>query len=180
MASEDVVKRIKDMEVLYRPVGVVHSEHTIQDDTPIQGVFNKSVGTVEVFPEFEEGLTDIESFSHLILLYHFDRATGCELKQKPFLDGQKYRGIFSIRHFNRPNPIGISIVDNLGREGRFVKIGAVDILDGTPLIDIKPYVYRFDHRDEVRSGWVDDQHLDDIAEWNASPKELRKRERINK
>lgn len=180
MVSEENVNCIKEMEFCYTPVGVVHSEHTIQDDTPIQGVFNDSVGTVEVFPEFEDGLEDIESFSHLILLYHFDRATGCELKQKPFLDGEKERGIFSIRHFNRPNPIGISIVDNLGREGRFLKIGAVDILDGTPLLDIKPYVYKFDHRDEVKSGWVDDQHLDDIAEWNASPKGLRDRDRVNK
>ncbi len=180
MASDNVVKRVKEIKLHYSPVGIVHSEHTIQDDTPIQGVFNDSRGTIEVFPEFEEGLTDIESFSHLILLYHFDRATGCDLKQKPFLDGQKDRGIFSIRHYNRPNPIGLSIVDNLGREGRFIKIGAVDILDGTPLLDIKPYVYRFDHRDEVKSGWVDDQHLDDIAEWNASPKALRERERVNK
>lgn len=180
MASDNIAKRVEEMKLIYSPVGIVHSEHTIQEDTPIQGVFNKSIGRVEIFQEFEEGLTDIESFSHLILLYHFDRATGCELKQKPFLDGQKDRGIFSIRHFNRPNPIGISIVDNLGREGRFLEIGAVDILDGTPILDIKPYVYRFDHRDEVKSGWVDDQHLDDIAEWNASPKGLRERERVNR
>ncbi|WP_241648006.1 tRNA (N6-threonylcarbamoyladenosine(37)-N6)-methyltransferase TrmO [Methanoculleus taiwanensis] len=170
---------VKTMEIRYRPIGIVHSEFTEQDETPIQGIFNESVGRVEVFPEYAEGLRDIESFSHIILLYHFDRAGECTLLQKPFLDGEKERGIFAIRHFKRPNPIGISIVRLLGVHGNVLEIKGVDVLDGTPLIDIKPYVYRFDHRDEVRSGWVDDQHIDDIAEWNSTPRALRDRERTN-
>jgi tRNA-Thr(GGU) m(6)t(6)A37 methyltransferase TsaA len=179
MDSDQEKERIRRMEIVYRPIGIIHSEHTDQENTPIQGIFNPSVGTVEVFPEYAAGLKDIERFSHLILLYHFDRATGVNLVQKPFLDVEKERGIFAIRHFNRPNPIGFSIVDLLGVHGTTLEIRGVDVLDGTPLLDIKPYVRQFDHRNEVQSGWVDDQHMDDIAEWNATPKELRDRRRTN-
>ncbi len=164
---------------MYRPIGVIHSEYTEQEETPIQGIFNPSMGEIEVFPEFAAGLADIESFSHLYLLYYFHRATSAKLTQKPFLDGEKERGIFAIRHFNRPNPIGLSIVELVEVRGNILVIRGVDILDGTPLLDIKPYVRQFDHRDEVKSGWVDNQHTDDIAVWNASPRGLRDRGRTN-
>ncbi|MDG6250994.1 tRNA (N6-threonylcarbamoyladenosine(37)-N6)-methyltransferase TrmO [Methanocalculus sp.] len=170
---------IKAMEICYHPIGLIHSEFTNQEETPIQGIFNESIGKVEVFPEYAEGLQEIESFSHLILLYHFHRAQGGPLLQRPFLDVEKARGIFAIRHFNRPNPLGISIVRLLAVEGNILTIKGVDILDKTPLIDIKPYVFQFDNRDEVSSGWVDDQHFDGIAEWNSTPKALRDRKRIN-
>ncbi|MHC1630381.1 MAG: tRNA (N6-threonylcarbamoyladenosine(37)-N6)-methyltransferase TrmO [Methanoculleaceae archaeon] len=166
-------------EIVYHPIGIVHSDHFEQEETPIQGIFNPAMGEVEVFPEFAAGLADIESFSHLYLLYHFHRVTGVNLVQKPFLDGQKDRGIFAIRHFNRPNPIGLSIVELVEVKGTILVIRGVDILNGTPLLDIKPYVRQFDHRDEVKSGWVDHQHTDDIAAWNASPKGLRDRGRTN-
>jgi tRNA (adenine37-N6)-methyltransferase len=179
MSMDSNQREVKDMKITYRPIGIIHSEYTEQENTPIQGIFNTSAGQVEVFSEFAEGLRDIESFSHIILLYHFDRATECSLIQKPFLDVEKERGIFAIRHFNRPNPIGISIVELLGVNGNILEIRGVDILDGTPVLDIKPYVYRFDHRNEVRSGWVDDQHIDDIQGWNSTPKELRNRGRTN-
>ncbi len=167
------------MEIKYRPIGIIHSEHTRQEDTPIQGVFNSSEGEVELFAEYVPGLKDLESFSHIILLYHFHRATGCTLLQKPFLDEEKERGIFSIRHFNRPNPIGISIVELKAIRGNVLEVCGVDVLDKTPLLDIKPYVRQFDHREESKSGWVDKQHIDDIEGWNSTPKELRKRERMN-
>jgi len=179
MVSNERMNEVQNLKITYAPIGIVHSEHTVQEDTPIQGIFNESVGTVELFPEYADGLTDIERFSHLILLYHFDRATGQSLTQKPFLDGTKDRGIFSIRHFNRPNPIGFSIVDLLGVRGNILDVGAVDILDGTPVLDIKPYVYQFDHREDVRNGWVDDQHTDDVAGWNSTPKALRNHGRTN-
>jgi tRNA-Thr(GGU) m(6)t(6)A37 methyltransferase TsaA len=166
-------------EIIYHPIGVIHSEHHEQENTPIQGIFNPSVGYVELFPEFSEGLRDIESFTYLYLLYYFDRATDVSLLQKPFLDGEKERGIFAIRHFNRPNPLGLSIVKLRKVMGNILEVEGVDVLDGTPLIDIKPYVRQFDHRDEVKSGWVDSQHLDDIADWNSTPKELRDRKRSN-
>ena len=158
-------------------MGIVHSEHTEHDNTPVQGIFNPCRGYVEIFPEYEEGLCDIDSFTYLYLLYFFDRATGRNLLQKPFLDGEKDRGIFAIRHFNRPNPIGLSIVHLCRRCKNILEVSGVDILDGTPVLDIKPYVRQFDHREDAKSGWVDNQHTDDIAEWNSTPKELRKRER---
>jgi tRNA-Thr(GGU) m(6)t(6)A37 methyltransferase TsaA len=166
-------------EIIYHPIGVIHSEFTEQENTPIQGIFNDSEGTIELLPEYEEGLREIESFSHLILLYHFDRADGYSLLQRPFLDEQNERGIFAIRHFKRPNPIGISIVKLLGVEGRLLSIQGVDVLDGTPLLDIKPYVFQFDNREEVSSGWVEEQHVEEIADWNCTPKELRDRKRTN-
>lgn len=179
MTGIEKIKIAEKSIITYRPVGIVHSEHTCQDDTPIQGIFNPSRGTVEVFEEFAEGLMDIEQFSHLILLYHFDRSTGCEIVRKPFLDEEKERGIFSIRHFNRPNPIGFSIVDLYSVKGNILEIGAVDILDGTPVLDIKPYVYQFDNRSEVKNGWVDNSHVDEIGDWNKTPKGLRHTERTN-
>ncbi len=173
-------KNWHNKDIVFRPIGVIHSEHHEQENTPIQGVFNPSVGYVELFPEYTEGLRDIESFTYLYLLYCFDRATGVCLLQKPFLDGEKERGIFAIRHFNRPNPLGLSIVKLRNVQGNILEVEGVDVLDGTPLIDIKPYVRQFDHRDEVKSGWVDEKHLDDIAEWNSTPKELRNRDRTNR
>lgn len=175
--APDNGERWKNREIVFHPIGIIHSEHTDHDTTPIQGIFNPSRGSVEVFPEYEQGLCDIESFTYLYLLYYFDRATGKNVLQKPFLDGEKERGIFAIRHFNRPNPIGLSIVRLCRVCGNILDVSGVDVLDGTPLLDIKPYVRQFDHRDEVKSGWVDDQHLDDIAAWNSTPKELRNRKR---
>lgn len=177
MASEDKLNEWKGKDIVYHPIGIIHSEHTDQENTPIQGIFNPSEGEIELYPEYTDGLKDIEKFTHLIILYHFDRATGLKLIREPFLDGENPKGIFAIRHFNRPNPIGFSIVNLLEVKGNRLKISAVDILDGTPLLDIKPYVYRFDHREEVKSGWVDEKHIDDIEEWNATPKGLRDRER---
>lgn len=167
------------MEIVYKPIGIIHSDHIEHENTPIQSVFNAAIGEVEVFPEYAEGLKDIEKFSHIYLLYHFHRSTGCSLTQKPFLDGEKERGIFSIRHFNRPNSIGLSIVELIEVKDNILVVRGIDVLNGTPLLDIKPYVYRFDHRDEVKSGWVDEQHLDDIEEWNSTPRELRNRRRAN-
>jgi len=169
----------KNKEITYRPVGVIHSGHTELENTPIQGIYSTSVGYVEVFPEFAEGLRDIGAFTHIYIIYHFHRAKGRSLLQKPFLDGEKERGIFAIRHFNRPNPIGLSIVRLSRVCGNILEVTGVDILDGTPLLDIKPYVHQFDHRDDVKSGWVDDQHTDDIREWNSTPTELRKRGRTD-
>jgi tRNA-Thr(GGU) m(6)t(6)A37 methyltransferase TsaA len=167
------------MEITYRPIGIIHSEFTCQEETPIQGIFNPSVGIVEVFPEYTDALKDLETFSHIYLIYHFHRAHGVRLTQKPFLDLDKERGIFAIRHFNRPNPIGLSIVELLEMDGNMLTVRGMDILDGTPLLDIKPYVRQFDHRQDVKSGWVDDQHTDDIAAWNSSPRAMRDRGRTN-
>jgi tRNA-Thr(GGU) m(6)t(6)A37 methyltransferase TsaA len=143
------------MEIVYKPIGIIHSPFTEKDQTPIQSAFSKADGTVEVFPEYSEGLRDIEGFSHLILIYHFHHTEECSLTRKPFLDGSRDRGIFAIRHFCRPNPIGISVVELKKVRGNILEVGGIDVLDGTPLLDIKPYVRQFDCRDESRNGWVD-------------------------
>ncbi|MEA1944516.1 MAG: tRNA (N6-threonylcarbamoyladenosine(37)-N6)-methyltransferase TrmO [Euryarchaeota archaeon] len=151
-------------DITYIPIGVIHSRFTNPADTPIQGAFADGArGEVEVFPEYAAGLKDIGGFSHLILIYHFHLANGYSLISKPFI-GDKEKGIFSIRHPNRPNPIGVSIVRLDNVRGNILEISDVDILDGTPLLDIKPFVHQFDHRVDIKSGWVDDQHIDEIAD----------------
>ncbi|MEA1909070.1 MAG: tRNA (N6-threonylcarbamoyladenosine(37)-N6)-methyltransferase TrmO [Euryarchaeota archaeon] len=157
--------------IIHTPIGVIHSQFTDPDDTPIQGVFADGArGEVEVFLEYADGLKDISGFSHLILLYHFHLADGYSLISKPFMEDTE-KGIFSIRHPRRPNPIGISIVRLEHVRGNILEICDVDILNGTPLLDIKPFVHQFDHRADIQSGWVDDQHIDDIGD--KTPRSLR-------
>ena len=140
-------------EIVYKPIGVIHTQLRHKEDAPIQGVFAPdNRGEVEIFAEYAEGLKDLEGFSHLFLLYHFHLADGRSLTAKPFLDKEK-RGIFSIRHYNRPNPIGISVVRLHRVRENVLDIGEVDILDGTPLLDIKPYVPEFDERLVDGIGW---------------------------
>ena len=141
--------------VTYEPIGIIHTPFRDKASTPIQGVFNPdSTGEVEVFPQYVDGLKDITGFSHLILIYHFHLSEGYSLITRPFLDNEG-KGIFSIRHFNRPNPIGISVVRLDQVKSNILTIGEVDILDGTPLLDIKPYMPDFDNRHDVRKGWYE-------------------------
>ncbi|HTX44619.1 MAG TPA: tRNA (N6-threonylcarbamoyladenosine(37)-N6)-methyltransferase TrmO [Methanocella sp.] len=160
------------MEVSLKVIGIIRSPFKEKDRTPIQGVYSDTPGTAEVYPEYAEGLVDLEGFSHVYLIYYFDRAEGASLKQKPFLDGSKERGIFATRHFNRPNPIGLSIVGLKAVRGNVLDISSVDVLDGTPLLDIKPYVAEFDRREGVRCGWYD--ALDDHSARVHTPEGLRR------
>ncbi len=160
------------MEFTFKAIGIIHSGFTVKEDTPIQGVFSGEKGTVELFPEYADGLKDIEGFTHLYLIYHFDRDEGYSLRQKPFLDGSTERGIFATRHFHRPNHIGLSIVELLGVKGNVLEIGGVDVLDGTPLLDIKPYVRQFDCRKNVRSGWFDERNIGAMDVKDFTPKAL--------
>jgi tRNA-Thr(GGU) m(6)t(6)A37 methyltransferase TsaA len=163
------------MEICYKPIGIIHSGFTDQKTTPIQSVFSTAEGTVEIFLEYTAGLKDLDDFSHLILLYHFHSAGAMMLAVRPFADVKSERGIFAIRHFCRPNPIGLSIVDLLGIEGNILRVRGMDILDGTPLLDIKPYVFQFDNRMNVRSGWVDNRDLNGIRDAGATPYGLKDR-----
>lgn len=141
------------MEYQVSAVGVIHTPYTTKEEAPIQGNFHPdAIGTVEVFAEFSEGLLDIELFSHLVLLYHFDRASDVELVRHPFLDDTPH-GIFATRHPCRPNGIGLSIVKLLRREGNVLHVSGIDVLNGTPLLDIKPYVTRFDCFPKASEGW---------------------------
>jgi tRNA-Thr(GGU) m(6)t(6)A37 methyltransferase TsaA len=110
-------------------------------------------GTAEVWPEYEDGLSDLSGFSHVFLLYHFHRVHAARLRVTPFLDKEP-RGVFATRAPCRPNPIGLSIVRLTGIECTTLHIEGIDVLDGTPLLDIKPYVPEFDERDGASVGWL--------------------------
>jgi len=143
-------------DVSYRPIGVIRSEHNVAERTPIQPVYARGCqGKVEVFPEFEDGLRDLEGFSHIYLIYHFHRSEKVKLTVKPFLQDIE-RGVFSTRATCRPNAIGISIVELQRRQENILFIDGVDVLDGTPLLDIKPYTAKFDLVQTTRNGWQDD------------------------
>jgi tRNA-Thr(GGU) m(6)t(6)A37 methyltransferase TsaA len=141
------------MQISLSAIGTISTDHAGKEHTPAQGVFTPdTVGTITIFPEFSEGLKDIELFSHIYLFYHFDRAKPGELIRLPFLDDTPH-GIFAMRHPCRPNGIGITVVRLLERENNLLKVSGIDVLDGTPLLDIKPYVPRFDCHPEASEGW---------------------------
>jgi tRNA-Thr(GGU) m(6)t(6)A37 methyltransferase TsaA len=142
-------------DFIYQPIGIIHTPHKDPKGTPIQPTAAQGIrGWVEVFPAYAKGLQDLNGFSHIILLYHFDRVREMKLKVKPFLDDEQ-RGVFATRAPVRPNPIGLSIVRLVNIEENRLIIEDVDILDGTPLLDIKPYVDKFDVRASEKQGWLD-------------------------
>jgi len=142
------------VEIGYRPIGIIHSPFTEIEGMPIQPTGASGIrGSVEVFPEFTAGLKDLDGFSHVILLYHFHQVREVKLVVTPFMDPQP-RGVFATRAPKRPNPIGLSIVKLLSIEQNVLHVENVDILDGTPLLDIKPYVPEFDHHPADRVGWL--------------------------
>lgn len=141
--------------ITYSPIGIINTPFSTPVGTPIQPVSGKGVdGTVEIFPEFEEGLSDLDGFSHIHLLFHMDRAPPMKLRATPFVDTIE-RGIFSIRAPSRPNPIGMSIVQLVRIDGNVLHIRDLDILDGTPLLDIKPYIPKTDCNPDARIGWLE-------------------------
>jgi tRNA (adenine37-N6)-methyltransferase len=147
------------MEYMMKAIGLIHSPFIDKKAIPIQAVRSQAAGEIIVLPEFEEGLEGIEGFSYLILLYVFHESEGYSLKTKPFLDDQEH-GLFTTRHPCRPNPIGISIVKLVARMGNRLWIEGVDVLDGTPLLDIKPYIPDFDQRSEARTGWYENRKFE--------------------
>ncbi len=141
---------------IIRQIGVINTPHKDPHKTPIQPVFAKGMrGTVTVDPEYADGLLDLDGFSHIYLIYYFHRCKDVKLIVKPYLDDTD-RGLFATRAPCRPNPLGISIVRLLSISGNILHVEDVDILDATPLIDIKPYSRRFDLHEHARSGWQDD------------------------
>lgn len=143
------------MKIEYTQIGIIHSPYKDLQNMPIQPAGAAGVeGNVEVFEEFSPGLHDLDGFSHIILLYFFHRSKGFDLHVVPYLDTQP-RGVFSTRAPKRPNPIGLSVVRLLRIENRILHIMNVDILDGTPLLDIKPYVHEFDVQNNIRTGWLE-------------------------
>lgn len=142
------------MEFIMRPIGTIYSPFTQLENMPIQASRSQAIGRVSVFPHYAEGLDGLEGFSHIFLLYVFHCSTSYELKVKPFLDDTLH-GLFSTRFPYRPNPIGLSVVRLLTCRENILGIEGVEVLDGTPLLDIKPYVPDFDVCTGTRSGWYE-------------------------
>jgi tRNA-Thr(GGU) m(6)t(6)A37 methyltransferase TsaA len=137
-----------------KPIGVIHSPFMQAAGTPIQPVYAKDTeGSVEILPEFEEGLKDLDGFERIWLITYFHLACETQMLVKPYMDN-KLRGLFATRAPCRPNPIGISCVRLLRVEGRILYVSEIDIIDGTPLLDIKPYSPQFDCYEAQRSGWL--------------------------
>jgi tRNA-Thr(GGU) m(6)t(6)A37 methyltransferase TsaA len=143
------------MDIIYRPIGTIHSPFKDLEGMPIQPTGETSApGTIEIYPEYAQGLKDLEGFSFIILLYHFHQVSRSSLMVTPFL-GSETRGIFATRAPTRPNPIGLSIVKLVKIDGSRLYVENLDILDGTPLLDLKPYVPEFDWRPDARIGWLE-------------------------
>jgi tRNA (adenine37-N6)-methyltransferase len=137
------------------PIGVIHSPHQRAEGTPVQAALATGVqGTVEVFPEYAAGVRDLDGFERIWLVYWFDRAKPAELVVTPYLD-TKPRGLFATRAPCRPNAIGLSAVRLLGIVGNILQVAGLDILDNTPLLDIKPYIPAFDAFEAKRIGWCE-------------------------
>lgn len=140
--------------IAFRPIGVVRTPWPDPEGTPIQPPAAEGVeGSVELYPEYADGLDGLDGFSHLMLLYYCHRAGGATLRVTPFLDDEP-RGVFATRAPSQPNAIGLSVVRLEAVDGSVLRIRDVDIVDGSPLLDIKPYVPAFDVRTGVRTGWL--------------------------
>ena len=143
------------MEIIYHPIGVIYSPFEDITGMPIQPSAAKGArGWVEVYPQYEAALQDLAGFSHIYLIYHFHRSRDYQLKVTPFLDTQP-RGLFATRAPRRPNPIGISVVNLISVTANRLEIENVDMLNGTPLLDIKPYIPDFNAQGEARLGWIE-------------------------
>ncbi|HHT9124747.1 MAG TPA: tRNA (N6-threonylcarbamoyladenosine(37)-N6)-methyltransferase TrmO [Candidatus Brocadiia bacterium] len=141
-------------EIIYKQIGVICSPFKDIKGMPIQPTGAKGiVGTVEMEPEYVDGLKDVEGFSHIVLIYHFHLSKGYSLEVMPFMD-DRLHGVFATRAPRRPNPIGISIVKLIKIEGHTLHVEGLDIVDGTPLLDIKPCVPEFDVIKVERTGWL--------------------------
>jgi tRNA-Thr(GGU) m(6)t(6)A37 methyltransferase TsaA len=148
---------MKTQAIVYHSIGVIRSPYKEVADMPIQPPGAAGVaGTVVIDESYQDGLRDIDGFSHLILLYHFHLSRGFSLQVKPFLDDTE-RGLFATRAPRRPNPVGLSVVRLVRVEGSVLHIEDVDIVDETPLLDLKPYVPLFDVRQDVKTGWLADR-----------------------
>jgi tRNA-Thr(GGU) m(6)t(6)A37 methyltransferase TsaA len=148
-------KRNNPKKIIFTPIGIIHSPFKKPEGTPIQPSAARGIeGIVEVFPEYRKGLKDIEGFSHIILLYNFHRSKEYSLEVIPFMD-RVPRGLFATRAPSRPNSIGLSVVRLEKVSVNKLHIKDVDIIDGTPLLDIKPFVEEFDRNDNLRKGWLE-------------------------
>ncbi|MFX1242592.1 MAG: tRNA (N6-threonylcarbamoyladenosine(37)-N6)-methyltransferase TrmO [Promethearchaeota archaeon] len=151
---KDIEKRKFPKEISFKPIGIIHTQFKSLKGIPIQSSLSESKGTIEIFPEYQSGLKDLNGFSHIYCLYFFDMVIPpVPLISKPFLDKES-RGVFAIRTPFRPNPLGLSILEIRGIKENLIHVKNVEILDKTPLLDIKPYVSKFDNIDSYKIGWL--------------------------
>ena len=139
-----------------KPIGIIHSPYKSREEAPYQGCERDEICQVELFKEFEEGLKDIEGFSHIILIYYFHKSRGYHLLVKTPWD-VKLHGLFTTRSPNRPCPLGLCVVELVAREKNILKVKGLDAIDGTPLLDIKPYIPSIDEKVQVEIGWLKDK-----------------------
>lgn len=150
----------KQRKNLIQPIGIIRSQHTSADGTPIQPTYAEQLeGEVVVYESFAAALADIEGFERIWIIYCFDRSGPFKHRVVPYRDTREH-GLFATRAPSRPNPIGMSVVRLLGREDNVLRVRGIDILDSTPLIDIKPYVPEFDAYPDSKAGWLDERHED--------------------
>ncbi len=139
------------------PIGIIHSPFKRKEDCPIQPRYSDdATAEIEIYPQFADGLKDIEGFSHIFVIYRLDKAGEIKLVRPTFLDDEPH-GIYSSRHPCRPNGIGLSVVRLIERNGSILTIKEFDMLDGTPVLDLKPYVSRFDSIPDAAEGWISDK-----------------------
>lgn len=154
----------KIKSVTFNPIGIIHSPFKDLEGMPIQPVGAQGIkGEIHLKKEYEDGLKDLEGFSHIILIYHFHLSKGYTLELEPFLDNKK-RGIFATRAPRRPNPIGLSVVRLDKIKGNVIHISNVDIVNDTPLLDIKPYIPYLDRFDDekLKLGWFEDKYEETV------------------
>jgi tRNA-Thr(GGU) m(6)t(6)A37 methyltransferase TsaA len=148
------------MQIHYEPIGVLHSPHKDIANMPIQPSGADGIaGTITLDEQYVEGLKDLAGFSHIYVLYHFHQARAAQLTVTPFMDKESH-GIFATRAPRRPNAIGLSVLRLTGIIDRQLQVENVDILDGTPILDIKPYIPDFDHVTTEQIGWLDQSEND--------------------
>ncbi|MFW9865099.1 MAG: tRNA (N6-threonylcarbamoyladenosine(37)-N6)-methyltransferase TrmO [Candidatus Thorarchaeota archaeon] len=150
-------------EICFKPIGIIHTPFKSLKGIPIQSSMSDVEGIIEIFPNFVDGLKDLSGFSHLYCVYFFDMVKlPVPLQSKPFLSNEE-KGVFAIRTPFRPNPIGISILEIINIDENIVKVKNVDILDGTPLLDLKPYVSQMDNVKSRKIGWLEGRIKDKVS-----------------
>ncbi len=151
----DLKERKFPEKICFKPIGIIHTPFKSLKGIPIQSSMSNAKGIIEIFPEYQAALKDLDGFSHIICLYFFDMVKlPVPLQSKPFLEN-KLKGVFAIRTPFRPNPIGFSILEIIKINENKIHANHIDILDKTPVLDIKPYVSRFDSIKSTKIGWLD-------------------------
>jgi tRNA-Thr(GGU) m(6)t(6)A37 methyltransferase TsaA len=155
LTAQSMKPKMKREQILaLKPIGIVHSPYKDRDEAPYQGYRSKEISQIEVFNEFEEGLQDIEGFSHIIVIYWLHKSEGYHLLVKTPWDDIPH-GLFTTRSPHRPCPLALTVVKLVARDRNILKVRGLDAIDGSPLLDIKPYIVAVDERSVVKAGWLE-------------------------